>query len=133
MRNRSISDAAREPGRTGLRSLGVAVVVLSAAGLAGCGSITAETGTSAYIAPGRFNIYTCEDIDNRQQQVERRKNELEQLMGRASEGAGGSVVNAIAYRAEYTQSRDELKELSKASADKQCSAQSPWSSKRALF
>lgn len=116
-----------------MTNLGIALVMLSAAGLAGCGSITAETGTSAYIAPGRFNIYTCGDIDNRQQEVQRRKNELEQLMGRASEGAGGSVVNAIAYRAEYIQSRDELKELSKASADKQCSAQSPWSSKRALF
>jgi hypothetical protein len=101
--------------------------------VAGCGTITAQTGSSAYIAPGKFDVYTCSDIAERGQIVQKRKDELEQLIGRASGGAGGSVVSAIAYRAEYMQSRDELVELSRASADKQCASKSPWASGRAVF
>jgi hypothetical protein len=119
--------------RAGGHLLTAAVGVLFALALSGCGSITAQTGTSAYIAPGRFNVYTCSDITERTQIVQKRKDELEQLMGRASDGAGGSFVNAIAYQAEYQQSRDELVELSRASADKQCASKSQWSSGRAVF
>ena len=92
-----------------------------------------QTGGSAYIAPGRFEVYTCSDINERTQVVQKRKDELEQLMGRASDGPGGGIVNTIAYRSEYLQSRDELLELSKASADKQCASKSQWSSGRAVF
>jgi len=110
----------------------VSLAVLCA-GLSACSSITAETGRSAYIAPGRFDVYTCSDIDERARGMQRRKEELEQLMGKASEGAGGSIVNTIAYRAEYLQARDDLAELAHASADKQCATKSQWSSGRAVF
>jgi len=109
------------------------LAALLSAILAGCGTITAQTGSSAYIAPGKFEVYTCSDIDERTQIVQKRKDELEQLMGRAGAGAGGSIVNTIAYRTEYLQNRDELIELSRASADKQCASKSPWSSGRAVF
>ena len=103
------------------------------AALSGCGSIAAETGTSAWVAPGRYDVYTCADIDRTVQAAQKRKAELEQLMGRASEGAGGAIANTIAYRGEYLQTRDELVELNRASANKQCSANSPWSSSRAMY
>lgn len=114
------------------------VAVLLSGAVSACGSITmdtikSETGPSAYFAPGGFYMYTCSDLDRRLMQVIKRKNELEQLMGRASGGAGGSVVNVIAYRTEYMQSRDELVELSHAAADKQCSTNSQFSSGRAVF
>jgi hypothetical protein len=60
--------------------------------LSGCGSITAETGSSAYVAPGKYDVYTCTDIDRQVQATQKRKAELEQLMGRASEGAGGAIA-----------------------------------------
>ena len=44
-------------------------------------------------------------------------------MARASQGAGGEFVNAIAYRAEYAQGRGDLSELAKARADKQCAVE----------
>jgi hypothetical protein len=101
--------------------------------LSGCGSITAETGSSAYVAPGKYDVYTCTDIDRQVQATQKRKAELEQLMGRASEGAGGAIANTIAYRGEYLQNRDDLVELGRASANKQCSSNSQWSSGRAVF
>jgi hypothetical protein len=62
-----------------------------------------------------------------------RRIELEQLMARASQGSGGSFVNAIAYRTEYERAGSDLKELQKASADKQCAFSSRLSSGRAVF
>ena len=46
--------------------------------------------------------------------------ELEQLMARAAQGAGGEFVNAIAYRSEYLQAQGELEVLAKTAAAKQC-------------
>jgi hypothetical protein len=130
LRARSLSNGLN---RAAGHLLAAALCVLFALLLSGCGTITAQTGTSAYIAPGKFDVYTCSDITERTQHVQKRKDELEQLMGRASDGGGGAIVNAIAYQAEYQQSRDELVELSKASADKQCASKSQWSSGRAVF
>ena len=59
--------------------------------------------------------------------------ELEQLMTRAAQGAGGAFVNAIAYRSDYLQAQGELEQLAKSSADKHCASQSKWSSERAVF
>lgn len=120
-------------GRPRGRLRGAAVAAFVAVALSGCGTITAQTGTSAYVAPGKFDVYTCSDINDRTQYVEKRKAELEQLMGRAADGVGGGIVNTIAYRGEYLQTRDELTELSRASADKQCATKSQWSSGRAVF
>jgi len=99
-----------------IRGLPAALLsVMVSTALSGCGSITAETGTSALVAPGRYDVYTCADIDRQVQASQKRKAELEQLMGRASEGAGGAIASTIAYRGEYLQTRDELGELSHAS------------------
>ena len=54
-------------------------------------------------------------------------------MSRASQGAGGDFVNAIAYRGEYAQGRGDLAELAKAKSDKQCAVDSKFSSGRAVF
>ena len=111
----------------------VAGVMLLAACLSGCGSISEQTAATAFMAPGRFNIFTCQDIEERAVTLRTRQVELEQLMARASQGAGGSLVNALAYRSEYAQTRGEVLELAKAKADKQCVADSKYSSGRAVF
>src|SRR5258708_34366006 len=110
-----------------------AVVALLAAGLAGCGSVSERTLAGAVTSPGKYNIYTCEDIDRQMVSIRARQVELEQVMGRASQGAGGAFVNTIAYRGEYAQARGELTELAKAKSDKQCAVDSKFSSGRAVF
>jgi hypothetical protein len=107
--------------------------MLLAACLSGCGSISEQTAASAFIAPGRFNINTCQDIEERAVALRTRQVELEQLMARASQGAGGELINAMAYRSEYAQARGESIELAKAKADKQCASDSQFSSGRAVF
>jgi hypothetical protein len=111
----------------------VAALVLAAAGLAGCGSISERTAAAAFTSPGKYNLYTCQDIEKSFLTLRARQIELEQLMGRASQGVGGELVNTIAYRGEYSQRTGELNELAKAKADKQCATESKFSSGRAVF
>ena len=109
------------------------MAALLAAGLTGCGSVNDRTLAGAFTSPGKYDIYTCEDIERQIFSMRVRQTELEQVMGRASQGAGGDFVNTIAYRGEYAQSRGELAELAKAKSDKQCAVDSKFSSGRAVF
>ena len=109
------------------------MVALLAAGLAGCASAGDRSVAGAFTSPGKYDIYTCEDIDRQIVSIRARQTELEQVMGRASQGAGGDFVNAVAYRGEYAQGRGDLAELAKAKSDKQCAVDSKFSSGRAVF
>ena len=109
------------------------VGALLAALLPGCASLSEDMAARATIAPGKYSVYTCRDIEDRTRVVRTRELELEQLMARSAQGPGGQVVNAIAYQGEYLQARGEIKLLAEAAADKQCSSQSKWSSERSVF
>jgi hypothetical protein len=104
-----------------------------AVSLAGCGTISDETASRAFMAPGRYDMYPCANIDARIKEVRERRIELEQLMARSSQGAGGEFVNAIAYRGEYLQTGGELEELARASSDKKCAVDSAFSSRRTVY
>jgi hypothetical protein len=122
------------PGLAGERGWRAAVTAaVLAASLAGCGTISERTAAAAFTSPGKYNIYTCQDVENSMLTLRNRQVELEQLMARASLGVGGELVNTIAYRGEYAQTRGELTELTRAKADKQCATESKFSSGRAVF
>jgi len=87
----------------------------------------------AFTSPGKYNFYTCADIDVSIRAYRVRLVELEQVMSRASQSAGGEIVNMIAYRGEYALYRGEVAELTRAKADKQCAIDSKFSSGRAVF
>jgi hypothetical protein len=120
-------------GSAGARGLFVAALVLLNAGLAGCTSMSDPDAGTAFVAPGKFDIYTCKDIEERVRNVRQREQELQGLMARAAEGLAGDFVNTIAYRSDYLQVRGELKLLTDAAADKQCKMQSRWSSERSVW
>jgi len=101
--------------------------------LGGCSTIPDQATAIFSTSPGKFNFYTCQDMEPVVRGLLARRIELEQLMARASQGGGGNFVNAIAYRTEYEQTNSDLKELQKASADKQCAFSSRLSSGRAVF
>ena len=109
------------------------MLALLAAGLSGCGSVSERTLAGAFTSPGKYDIYTCADIERTAASIKLRQVELEQAMARASQGAGGDFVNTIAYRGEYAQGNGELAELAKAKSDKQCAVDSKFSSGRAVF
>jgi hypothetical protein len=112
---------------------GFAAVVLLAAGLAGCGSVGTLAEGDALVSPNKYAMYTCPELNDRAKAVHARQVELEQVMDRAAQAAGGAFVNAIAYRTEYAQTRGELRLLAKAEEERQCAVRSQWSSGRAVF
>jgi hypothetical protein len=110
-----------------------AAALVLAAGLAGCGTVSEGASGSAFTSPGKYNMYTCQDIERNFLTLRARQVELEQLMARASQAVGGELVNTIAYRGEYAERTGELNELARAKADKQCATESKFSSGRAVF
>ena len=115
------------------RLVGIGACALVTANLIGCAGVSEQSATAAFVEPGRFDIYNCQQIAYFTNSTRTRLTELEQVMARSAQGPGGEFVNAIAYRSEYLQARGELEQLSKASADKQCAGRSEWSSERAVF
>jgi hypothetical protein len=63
--------------------------VLMSLTVAGCASISEQTAATAFVAPGRYNIYTCQEIDSQIRSAQNRALELEHLMARSAQGAGG--------------------------------------------
>jgi hypothetical protein len=112
---------------------GIAALALVTGGLAGCSSVTDHTAAIFSTSPGKFEIYTCQDIEPLYKGLRTRQIELEQLMARASQGGAGSFVSTIAYRTEYEQTLSDMKELGRTKEDKQCAVDSKFSSGRAVF
>lgn len=92
-----------------------------------------QAAVDAFVMSGKYNVYTCQDLQERASASHTRQVELEQLMARAAQGAGGEFINAVAYRSEYMQVRAEMVELKRVAADKQCATESKFSSGRAVF
>ena len=110
-----------------------AAAAVAALALGGCANVSEQSAASAFVAPGKFDLYTCQDIERYALTVRNRQTELEQLMARSAQGQGGEFINTLVYRSEHLQTRGELEQLAKAATEKQCATQSQWSSQRAVF
>ena len=108
--------------------------VFLAGSVGGCAGVGDETLNDALIIdPGKYTPYNCLDIDNSISTTTARVTELEQLISRASQGTGGTVMAAVAYHSEYKQTRAQLRALKRLAADKQCVANSEYLSRRSVY
>lgn len=110
-----------------------AATVLIAGIVTGCAGMSDETMEDALAEPGKYNVYSCRDVENAMLSTAARVAELEQLMSRAAQGTGGSVMGAVAYGTEYKQGRAQLRALKAAAAEKQCVINSDYLSRRSLY
>lgn len=95
--------------------LGAAFAALT---LAGC---TSEDGASSFlVAPGKYVLYQCEDIDRTAKSAVARQKELEQLMAKASTSPTGQLIGDAAYGTELATLRGQLRDLREAARDKHC-------------
>lgn len=93
--------------------------LLLAATLGGCGTSDDKVGR-LLVAPDKFVFYSCADIAEKAAATAARVRELEQLMAKAGEDAGGRLVSSVAYRPEYLERHGEMNELRSAAAAKNC-------------
>jgi hypothetical protein len=94
--------------------------VFAAAFVAGC-SYNDEIA-SAIVAPGKYELYNCEDLTIRGRDTAKRERELRALMEQSEKGTGGVLVNVLAYRTEYLTARGELMQLEAAASAKNCAS-----------
>lgn len=83
----------------------------------GCSSHDLVTSASR---PGKFRLYNCDQLDKRGAEVLKRERELDELMQKARQGAGGEVAVAIAYQNEYNIAVGDLREIELTAAERNC-------------
>jgi hypothetical protein len=98
------------------------VAAVLATALCGCAAGgTADDKVGRFlVAPDKFALYSCADIAEKSTATAARERELERLMAKAGEGAGGRLVSTVAYRPEYLELHGEMNELRIAAAAKDC-------------
>jgi len=108
------------------RHVRLLVALAALAALAGCGTATDVTGEDKVgrmlVAPGKYALFSCEDIAQQAATSADRARTLEQLMTKAGVDASGRLVSAMAYEPEYAERRGELNELRVVAREKNCKA-----------
>ena len=97
--------------------------------LAGCAGDDNKLGR-ALVAPGGYEFYDCAQLAAQDKSLTNRSHDLEQLMARAKQGAGGGFVSAIAYDSDYASAQANLREVHRAQAEKNCPSAAPAPARR---
>lgn len=92
--------------------------------LAGCAG-SEDTIGRVLVGPGEYQFYNCQQLAASAKTLRTRLQELETLMAKSSKGAGGGLVNAMAYQPDYLSVRGELNELRRTAAAKNCDEREP--------
>ncbi len=73
-----------------------------------------------FVAPDKFVLYSCPQLEQRAVGVAARRKQLAQLMAKAGTTPDGRLVSLLAYQSEYAETGADLAELRRAAADKSC-------------
>jgi hypothetical protein len=92
---------------------------LTALALAGC-AMSDDSLSSFLVAPGKYVLFTCDDLARTAKTTQSRQKELEQLMAKASTDTGGRLISDATYGPEYATTRGQMKELRAAAAERKC-------------
>ena len=107
-----------------------AALLVGAAALAGCG--LSDGAGALFVDPGRYSAYHCKDLIAESQNLANRERELRNLMDKASESGGGSVIGALAYRSDYESVLEQQKLLKRAAAEQKCDLVPSYNSDRMI-
>jgi hypothetical protein len=96
------------------------LLALFAAIAAASGCASEDTAGRFLVAPDKFVLYNCAQLNDAAQNNFARQQELEKLIAKAEQGSGGTIVSDMTYRPEYVQLRGEMNELRRTTAEKNC-------------
>jgi hypothetical protein len=99
--------------------------------LAACTSAF-ESQLTVFADPAKYDFYNCEQLAKQRTDRKQREEELKSLMDKAERGTGGAFVNVIAYKADYTEVREDLKLIERTARTKKCSSPENWQSNSAI-
>ncbi len=87
---------------------------------AACALAACSNAEDLFVSPGKYAVYTCKELETEGRATVTRERELKGLMGKASQGSGGELVNALAYRNQYLSTQGQLKQLEQTALEKKC-------------
>lgn len=114
--------------RTTAALIGSAAAVVLTMVLGGCSTPGVDSSFTVFADPGKYLYYSCDQINAQLKHWTTREQDLRLLMEKAEQGAGGAVVNLIAYKADHVAATEELKLLGRAARDKSCTTPGSWGS-----
>jgi hypothetical protein len=103
-----------------------------AVALGGCGSLRTDGVASLAVDPARYEGYHCKDLVSQWDSLVKREKELRNLIDKASEGGGGTVVATLAYRSDYDTVLEQEKVLKRTAAEKNCELEHPYNSDQGI-
>jgi hypothetical protein len=122
---------ARFPRAIGRRSC-AASFVAAAVALGGCSSLRTDGVSSLAVDPSRYEGYHCKDLVSQWNYVVAREKQLRNLIDKASDGGGGTVIAAVAYRSDLDTVLEQQKVLKRTAAEKNCELEHPYSSDQSI-
>lgn len=96
------------------------VIAAGLAALAAVGACTSHDVVTTVARPGKFQLYSCDQLNTRGGDLVKRERELQDLIQKASQGPGGAVAIALAYQNEYNTVQGDLREVELTGAEKKC-------------
>ena len=88
--------------------------------LAGCSGSTEDKIGRLMVAPEKFYLYTCAQLEAQANSTIARRKQLQQLMAKAETTPDGRIVSFLTYQSPYTEAGADLNELRRASAARDC-------------
>jgi len=113
---------------TSAAAAGSATIVVLAMALGGCSTAGVDSSFTVFADPAKYLYYSCDQINAQLKHWTTREQELRLLMEKAEQGAGGALVNLVAYKADHVAATEELKLLNKAAREKHCMTPGNWGS-----
>jgi hypothetical protein len=98
----------------------LAAAVLIAFSCAGCSMVLDDNSAVFSAAPGKYDYLDCKGIADRTSANSKRTAELDNLMQRANQGAGGKFVSTMVYKDEYNAVQADQIALRQVSDEKRC-------------
>jgi hypothetical protein len=107
--------------RRGASAASALLALFLAGAAAGC-----STSIDTYmIDPAHYSAYHCKELVDKLKELQTRQRDLRNLMDKASDGGGGTIIGGMSYRADYGKAVGEENVLRRTAADKKCSLEGP--------
>ena len=100
-------------------------------GVAACSS-SSKVDLMLFADPGKYEYHNCAQILAAGNGVAAREMKLRELIQKAEQSAGGSLVSTVAYRGEYRTVVEELGVIDTVSRQKKCLTPPSWRSSTAI-
>src|ERR1700689_5233410 len=108
-----------------------ACLVAAAVPLAGCG-VGTDGMASLSVDPAKYAGYHCKELVGQWNGLVAREKKLRNLIDKASDGGGGTLIAAVAYRGDYDTVLQQEKVLKRTAAEQNCELTPNYSSDQTI-